>query len=117
MKRGKRLIRIMAMAVLVFLVALPAFSGTPTPDKDKVKIKFAIFVPAEGKWRVSGSAAPGNTVTVSLGESVVGTSKPAGANGRWILFVDRSSVAANPGDSVTVTSIGGGTVTKKVLIR
>ena len=115
MKRGKRLIRIMAMAVLVLLVALPAFSGTPTPDK--VKIKFVIFVPAEGKWRVSGSAAPGNTVTVSLGESVVGTSEPAGANGRWILFVDRSSVAANPGDSVTVTSIGGGTVTKKVLIR
>jgi len=104
----------MAMTVLVLLAALPAISWAQTTDL--VTIKHAVFVPEKGKWRVSGTAAPGNTVTVSVGGSVVGISGPASPNGRWKLFVNKSTVVAVPGDSVTATSIGGGTATQAVLI-
>ncbi|RPI38383.1 MAG: hypothetical protein EHM54_00555 [Nitrospiraceae bacterium] len=115
MKRERRLARIIAIVVLGLLIALPAITGAKTTDT--VTIKFAIFAANKGKWRVSGSAGPGNTVTVKLGRSVVGTSDPAGSNGRWKVFVSGSAVVAGPGDSVTATSIGGGTATQAVLIR
>ncbi len=114
MKRGRRLLGIMAMAVLV-LVAVAAISWAGVPDI--VTIKNAIFVPSEGKWRVMGKAAPGNTVTVYLGGNVIGTSAPAKDNGRWRVFINRSSVVAHPGDVITATSSGGGAAADAVLIR
>ncbi|SPP99879.1 exported hypothetical protein [Candidatus Sulfobium mesophilum] len=115
MKRERRLVRIVAVAVLVLLVALPAISWAGAPDV--VTVEFAIFAQAKGKWSVKGTAAPGKKVTVQLGRSVVGTSAPTAANGNWMLSVSGSAVVANSGDSITATSSGGGSASQAVLIR
>jgi hypothetical protein len=115
-KRERRLVRIIAIVVLGLLIALPAITGAAR-STDTVTIKFAICVPDEGKWRVMGTAAPGNTVTVTMGKSVIGTSAPATPNGRWKVFVKDSAVVAGNGDSIKATSNGGGTATQAVLIR
>jgi hypothetical protein len=116
MKRERRLVRIIAIVVLGLLISLPAITGA-AKSTDTVTIKFAVFVPDQGKWRVMGTAAPGNTVTVTMGRLVIGTSDPAKPNGRWRVFVKASAVVAGPGDSITATSSGGGTATEAVLIR
>ena len=115
MKRERGLGRFMSVAVLVVLVALPAISWAAFADV--VTMDFAIFVPSKGKWTVKGTAAPGKKVTVKLGRSVVGTSAPADDHGKWVIAVSGSSVVANPGDTVTAVSVGGGTASQTVTIH
>lgn len=115
MKRENTLVRIMAMALLLLLVALPVISWAEAPDE--VTISRAICAPAKGKWRVMGTAVPGDTVTVYLDGSVIGKRAKVDAHGRWAVVDNQSAVVAAPGDSVTAISSGGGTASQEVFVR
>lgn len=89
---------------------------TIIPD-DVITITAASYQTRGSTWTVSGTGSePGNTITVNLGISAIG-STIVDAAGAWRLAVRNSLVIPGPGAVVSAVSSQGGQATRAVIIR
>lgn len=88
--------------------------GVPAPNSDTVTITRATFAGRSRNWSVNGRAGAGATVTVSLGNQIVGNAT-ASTRGTWRLLSRGSAIIPNPNAAIRATSsiggVGNGTVT------